>query len=110
MQKEFESSYEPKINLKLKCSILNDSSFASLVLLNDTRIAGASSDNIKIYHPKIIFIAILLFSTRLKSLRFLCYQQETSQVSQLITQLKFGKFQQRTIDAFSLSTKLIKKK
>ena len=100
MQKEFESSYEPKINLKLKCSILNDSSFASLVLLNDTRIAGASSDNIK----------ILLFSTRLKSLRFLCYQQETSQVSQLITQLKFGKFQQRTIDAFSVSTKLIKKK
>lgn len=52
MQKEFESSYEPKINLKLKCSILNDSSFASLVLLNDTRIAGASSDNIKIYNPK----------------------------------------------------------
>ena len=107
MQKEFESSYEPKINLKLKCSILNDSSFASLVLLNDTRIAG---DNIKIYNPKVVFIAILLFSTRLKSLRFLCYQQETSQVSQLITQLKFGKFQQRTIDAFSLSTKLIKKK
>ena len=34
MQKEFESSYEPKINLKLKCSILNDSSFASLGIIN----------------------------------------------------------------------------
>ena len=111
MQKEFESSYEPKINLKLKCSILNDSSFASLVLLNDTRFAGASSDNIKIYHPKNNFHCdcIILNTTEITSL-FFYYQQETSQVSQLITQLKFGKFQQRTIDAFSLSTKLIKKK
>lgn len=73
MQKEFESSYEPKINLKLKCSILNDSSFASLVLLNDTRIAGASSDNIKIYNPKNNFHCdfIILNTTEITSLSLL---------------------------------------
>ena len=73
MQKEFESSYEPKINLKLKCSILNDSSFASLVLLNDTRFAGASSDNIKIYHPKNNFHCdcIILNTTEITSISLL---------------------------------------
>lgn len=54
MEKEEESSSDTKINFTLKCSILNDSSisFSSLVLLNDTRIAAASSDNIKIYNTK----------------------------------------------------------
>lgn len=75
MEKEEESSSDTKINFTLKCSILNDSSisFSSLILLNDTRIAAASSDNIKIYNTKNNFHCdfIILNTTEITSLSLL---------------------------------------